>query len=259
MDKVGAQIDRFGGLEALLALLPAAYVASVVNYCHLDDHRFHTDLLAKVLGYTTLPDTLPVMRTCKRWYVSTQSRTFWRKRISDKIWKDYRSIKCIELFDPFCIVKETLREQLEWLFRRGWIFSVTDRNNDYCIVRKIDDDHQVSMDKLDMKYPRISKMSPLIDEYWFPQNNEGVKWSNRIRLIVNGIFVTRNTIWIASDGAKFEGGATLDAEKYIVPHGDGKWTFPDGTILEGVGVAWMGEPRKAIKRAKMTHNNPSGI
>ncbi len=31
--------------------------------------------------------------------------------------------------------------------------------------------------------------------------------------------------------------------KEAVEHGDGKWTFADGSILEGEGVAYKGEPR----------------
>jgi len=102
-------------------------IDEIRNYSHLD--RCDTNVLAMFLSYVALGDIFACMQTCKRWYEASRRKHFWKRHI------DYELRTCAALpglsfarsavltFDTFghpdrC---ETLRDQVEWLFRIGWI------------------------------------------------------------------------------------------------------------------------------------------
>jgi hypothetical protein len=245
------QIDRFGGIENILRLVPAGdYVNYVSTYCHLTVKEFKSGaILSYVLSYVSLKDVLPIMRTCQLWYKATQSKTFWLRFIREAKSTTLKHIEHIQLFDTFCFPGEALREQVEWLWHLDWIYvGVYEKKNEYIIVRRTN----MSSRKIEIvihngKIIRKCKLTKGLFEIWY--FNQPQQWSNRIN-DENGVAIERNVIYQAENGAVFTGKGFKDANEDILPHGDGKWEFPDGTILEGKGVAWMGEPRKPLKRAR---------
>ena len=104
----------------------------------------------------------------------------------------------------------------------------------------------MEVDFIEDRVVRISKFGDIVDEFWY-FGNRPVYWSNRVYAEKEKITVVSRSV-----GATFIGSGSVDSTSHVVPHGDGKWTFPDGNILEGVGVAWMGEPRRPLKR--ICHN-----
>jgi hypothetical protein len=197
------------------------------------------DFLVFVLSYTYLSDTNAIMRTCRAWYNTTQKQAFWKRRIDQK---------APPLFNVFhSLLPETVRHQVEWLFREDWmivycgsycrksfdgtwlrqygkkgkLWRVTSYRSSSHVFRFVGKFIQftfVTDDETDCKYSKI-----LLDFNVFESN------------ICNGTFWCRN-------GDLYVGESHLFGAKYI-PHGDGKWIFSDGTILEGEGIAWKGNPR----------------
>ena len=247
------QIDRFGGIDNILSLVPSSdYVTYVNSYCHLNVKQFQSgDILPCVLSYVTLKDVNCVMNTCHAWLKATRSKTFWVRLIREAKEK-LKHIEHIALFDTFCFPGETLREQVEWIWKENWIRSkVIGKQKEHNIVRKTHEyDKQVSIAIKDGKIVRMAKFLKPRSEFWY--FNQSAQWSDR-RSNVSGKAIDRNVIYHTEDGAIFVGKATKDDNDNVLPHGDGKWTFSDGSILEGKGVAWMGEPRQPLKRGRVSH------
>jgi hypothetical protein len=67
----------------------------------------------------------------------------------------------------------------------------------------------------------------------------------------NNYYTPRATMEWNSKGTYYVGQAKSHDKSNLrnfLPHGNGKWTFPDGTILEGDGVAYKGQPRHIIQK-----------
>ena len=215
--------------------------------------------MAHLLGYTELGDTRSILFTCKYWYTATRKQTFWKRRIQQEIWKRYSNIKYIDKFDTFCIPTESLEDQVKWLFGKdhGYIYH-ENTDGDYSIVRTADDNLMyIVFDKSGNIHQKVHQLFKKCDTFWTVSHPESkVRWSNRIFDESGENVCERNVIYKTEIGDTYEGKAHCDPEtRQNIPHGDGKWTFNDGMILEGIGVAWMGEPRKPIKRYKISVPN----
>ncbi len=244
----------FGGFDVICKLLPPDYVVQVLNFCHLKMKGMHIDILAYLLGYTDLWDTWSILLTCKQWYKATRKQTFWKRRIQIEIRNRYSNIKYINKFDTFCIPIETLEDQVKWLFGRdrGYMYS-ENTSGDYSIVRTAGNNLMyIVFEKSGNIYQKVHQLFKKYDTFWTVSSPESkVKWSNRIFDETGEEVRERNVIYRTELGDMYEGKAHCIPEtRQVIPHGDGKWIFSDGTILEGIGVAWMGEPRKPIKRYK---------
>lgn len=88
------------------------------------------DLLPFILGYTALSDTLSVMLVCRAWYAATQKHHFWSRRIQRKKEETISRLASGEehfgdfilRFNTFFHPEESLRQQVEWLFRDDWLY-----------------------------------------------------------------------------------------------------------------------------------------
>ncbi len=223
------------------------------------------DVVGLILSHTRLEYTLPIMCVCKQWYNESRKSTFWKERIVKKLIslrKDF-GIAVYRGFNTFqSPVKETLREQVEWVFRdKSWvIFEYSVPEDDHIISRKT---------HLNTWYEEwLEKTRHTFTERKWIKSTDGksnlYKLSTEMAVqLLNGDYfridgvkslIAKELIHFYPNGDKFEGSGLLIDRRYE-PHGNGKWTFADGTILEGEMIACRGKPRYTeplIKRAKIT-------
>jgi hypothetical protein len=142
---------------------------------------------------------------------------------------------------------------VKWLFSEdhGYIYS-EETHGDYSIIRSAGDNLMyIVFDASGNIYQKVHQLFKKCDTFWTVSPESKVRWSNRIFDESGEKVRERNVIYRTELGDMYEGKAHCIPEtRYVIPHGNGKWTFSNGTILEGIGVAWMGEPRKPIKRYK---------
>ena len=268
------------GTSAAVACLPASDVEALFA---LDvNNLFPLDLLAHVLGYTALSDTKWVAQVCRSWFAATRKPQFWSRRIAEKLKaiaatrpQDTLERSLIMRFNTFCFPTETLRAQVEWLFRREW-FNVINISQhigtlisferyvsdqwSHCVCnsflrsgqlycystceygerrRVLAASETIQYDQLSLK-STIWKHGERVQEIVFvtrgPRPSTFIGQGQAIR--IGELEGSGIGIWIDDNGAPIVGRTMA-----TVPHGDGKWTFADGTVLEGKGVAWKGKPR----------------
>lgn len=247
-------IQGFGGFDKFLEFLPSERVEHVLNGKYIND--LPVDLLATVLSYVNSRDVYKIIRVCKLWKdVVFKKHHFWSRLIKSKLLNEFKSFNTFSFSDI-----EQLKGQVEWVFKpillRGddnrkkylknlhEIYLFVDdlgrlhrknRQDGYCLCKTLKDGKELNISIL----YRSSEFN--IEE-----------GSYKMRMDDNYLNVSK---W-GSDGTgkivKFEWTYEGDmkyhyTEDIYVPHGNGKWIFNDGFILEGKGVAHLGEPR-FIKR-----------
>lgn len=85
------------------------------------------DVLAFVLSYCPLNSVKNCMLISKQCYEAiTKRKHFWNRYIQEKL-KTFVDPKYIRFYDTL-IIKQTMREQYEWLFRLGWCKIANDTN-----------------------------------------------------------------------------------------------------------------------------------
>jgi len=238
---------HLGGADIVVKHLPNELLEKALKVPSFN--MFAPTELAMILSYTDLKDTKSIMLTCKKWYEATQRVHFWKQRI--EVAKRKIGGKLFQLFDTFkSPVQETLRDQVEWLFRRrSWILvrsrSIVRRSRDHCIDQYFEGsnvsshcwfepDSQTSFSTKKGKYVRVNIREKGLIKI------EKEKYDDKKAVVKK----------ILDDDSIYEGEAEeMDSKKKVwTPHGDGKWIFPDGTILEGKGIAWKGEPRQPVQK-----------
>ncbi len=262
-------VPTFDGASAFLYALEAGPHDAVIKQIEAARKRpcfasMSHDVIRHILSFTTLSDTRTIMRVCKKWYEQTRLPLFWAKHIlcakqkaiaafvpNHSITRE-ADIAAIYAFDTFASpVPETLRDQVEWVFRMRWLHlehSAEDR--DAVVVRK-------TARKTCYEEWRNPLDNKLHECTWFESSSfsyEGkmvtvspndVKF-RRIEVDHAQSLIATRIIFRMPDDSIFDGQGLNISEtgdtKYR-PHGNGKWIFADGTVLEGECVAYKGEPR----------------
>ena len=246
MNSVASYVINFlGGPDAVLALLPPHLVERAKETCMFS--LVTGNLLATVLSYVDRKDVYSVMQVCRSWSMIpyTHRRVFWSRMVGRLV-----------PFDTFFAIPqqlptrwdETLRQQVEWIFRPGWC---KEHNGFY--KRRTHDGFVLQYSKISSSYKVYSEKA----NTWFVRDDNKMLW----RTAPNQSFAwdeacqgdDTGNVWLidSSDGCVFVGTYLYDdKKKMIMAHGDGKWTFLDGTVLEGNGVAWKGQKRQPYKRIK---------
>lgn len=254
---------------------PAAFLAAqdpqVINRLSNGPNFFSLpkDVLAHVLSYIGRKDVLSCMRVCKAFLEASQKPQFWARLVREKLeeviggWDDSYDAddrKCMRLFNTFMSPKpESLRDQVEWIYRRGWIQLTFDKTNPSinCIARRSSDWNILTY--------IIEKTLQNIDWVrWFVCSKKDwnrsetgqicfVRFKNEKEIHNADVagFGLPGTGCFTNDNDDVFVGECAVFDKEYVPHGSGKWKFADGTVLEGEGVAWKGEPREPVKRRKL--------
>ncbi len=224
-------------------------------------------VIGLILSHTRLEYTLPIMCTCKQWYNESRKSTFWKARIVKKL-MSIRTDFGIAVYSGFNTfqspVKETLREQVEWVFRdKSWVlFEYSVPEDDYIISRK------THLNTCYEEWLEKTRHTFITRKWMILQAGKSVSYNFATEMVVqhlNGDYfkinsfnspIAKELIRFYPNGDKFEGSGLLIGNIYEA-HGNGKWTFADGTILEGEMIACRGKPRfidtePLIKRAKIT-------
>lgn len=214
--------------------------------------NFPVSLLAHMLSFVTLKDVKAVSMVCKLWHRAFMLPTFWKRHIECKLELHKEENKWLRDFDNFRFShKESLRQQTEWLFMWGpRSFRKSRLHKDF--------------------FERFSKIGKALFwtydcyaygsvEYHVPEGYwrtgiistiEYFHGRGKYRIIRAEIPFTEEMRCYSArsvpcqcelyDGSTFEGKG-INA-KQIVPHGAGKWTFPNGDVFKGDNVAFDGEP-----------------
>ena len=248
------EVCLFGGIDVLLKYLDPNYVAYIRSFCHLSMKGMHLAILAHLLGFSALKDTNAIMRTCSMWYRATREQTFWKRRIEEQKRTKYAKIRFIDKFDTFCISVEPFVDQVRWLFYKGQSIYQDITCEMYTIVRDSGPNLMyVVFDENGNIYFKAHQQSRVCHTFWYSYGEH--VWIKRY-IDSDGKFSKREVCRRYQNGDMYEGEGRLVSGEYrmekVEPHGDGKWTFANGSILEGQGVAWKGEPRKPLKKVKIS-------
>jgi len=245
--------------EALIAMLPPDLVASITTGPSITS--LPIDILAQVLSYICKSDIRNVRLTCVAFAHAMRKQHFWYPFIQQALnycikqrnitnQSEARNILAFNTFES--PVAETLRAQVEWVFKPlKWTKFSCQKNKQYverCThlstnlenafvlgtntlqnviwyesARFNDDDGRfISIGKGDNPFLRIEMQKGIHDKA------VGSKKVTELNAVFDG-----NLVW--------------KGEKWL-PHGNGKWTFSDGSVLEGNDVASMGEPRFILQK-----------
>lgn len=197
------------------------------------------DVIALCLSYIDIHDIRNCWNTCKTFAnVIKEKKHFWRaitKRQLLTIIGRYSPI--IDVFDPFSsIIEEDLEKQFEWFYYPNWL-NIYFEENVPCIIQrhsrngwilecsiigKCFSSYESPLGTFDedygMKYIRYYDDCTLISFF-----RDSV-----IKMIFKSTFY--NAVWE---------GEGINVDGYYYAHGEGTWTFDDGTVVNG--FADMGE------------------
>jgi hypothetical protein len=216
-----------------------------------------TNIIASILNYTDLKDTLNVIMVCQKWHQASRLKHFWRERILEGFGEYATTDQEYELlkthFDVFLVKEQPFREKLEWLFMKDpvdiyrgdavksdydFLFHVTPRSEPYVL--------SISINTMTKSYVHRYFLSTRdssgkwvaagLDVNYYNNDTKELKLSKKIQ--PGGEYYIE---WVSKQGHLFKGSAMI-FNKHIIPHGAGKWTFLDGTTLTGNNVAFDGIP-----------------
>lgn len=203
----------------------------------------HVDLLAYLLSFVTLADVMSVLLTCKTWYrvVYEKREIFWKRLVN--VHGNLDTFRPVPVIPGDPLVVETLQQQVEWLYRRNWKHV---RGADGTYVLRYNGSGRWL--QISLGYVVLAAKC----DWPFKED------SLRVELISNGVLETtpkQNTGRISirsSNNTTFTGQALrVKSTQKFRPHGNGRWTFANGRVLEGRGVAWKGQPRWPNKKARI--------
>lgn len=183
------------------------------------------DVLALVLSYCPLNNVKNCMLISKKCHEAITTRKhFWNRYIQQKL-KTFVDPKYIGLYDTF-IIKMTLREEYEWLFRKDWYNIGGDV--DYYLIRRKNCNDMVYEIRIEIKtckivgiqYYRSKRYSWQDDICEIYGIDSEVKYMKlKYGRAVNGELIFKdNSIWKGEVNDKH------------VPHGKGVWKYKDLTI-----------------------------
>lgn len=256
-------LNQIGTPTYLLSFVPDDIKISAekrTNLAHITG-----DVLAHLLSFTNRQDFKNIIRVCRAWYNATRQKHYWSSNIArrrkhliamnEKKYPGDSLVKArFKAFDPFMspLEDESLRDKLWWTFLKNYSAQITYN------VRKHGENSITRHNKFDesqTKHIFESGTSKITSIAWFRNGDTKVKYygDTKLKLYTRiGVNEYSSIIkWIDDDGTIYEGQGLIQnkvSHEHYCPHGNGTWKFPDGSVIEGKGVAWKGEPRLPIGR-----------
>lgn len=187
------------------------------------------DLLAFVLSYCPLNSVLSCMLINKKCYEAITTRKhFWNRYIQEKL-KNYLDPKYIGLYDTF-FIKQSFRDQYEWLFRLTWCNSAKEnfyylfrrRNLNYMVYEIVIDNETSKLHGIQYYNSKTFRWQEDTCEFYSfdTEKSRFVKYMKmKHGKPVNGELVFK-------DGSSWIG----ELNDKHVPHGKGVWKYKDLTI-----------------------------
>jgi hypothetical protein len=207
--------------------------------------NFPLDLLAYCLGYVSLSDIRSCWLVCKRFKDAiTTKKHFWRKVVERYLLQQGVLKKYVHHVDPFyTIQKESLREQVVFLFRGSLWFKLSEDNESVFISLR-----RRTITILEFN---ILKQTNIIESITMYQSRIGIfdpkygksisHFEDTVLRCIKGIPYYIERAKVALHEAIWTGYVMYE-DNLILPHGKGKWTFSNGEVLEGDHVALNGNP-----------------
>jgi len=253
-------IPSLGGVDAFIdSVDPAtlAYAKKRPTFATLPN-----DVVGSILSHTDLRDVRSVRKVCRQWAGETRKSLFWMKKIEAvKLlmieWKS-NSVAAIMAFNTFnSPFQETLRDQVEWLFH--WNSWVDISPNKKCIIVTRRTSHSTAYEEWydtitnkckEVKWFETQLGHPFdyYGKYVCKSDCISIRYLETLKYDCPTV---KRLVQHFKNGDTYDGTGiyiTKDAKDHYFAHGDGKWTFADGSELEGEMVACRGEPR--FKRIK---------
>lgn len=187
-----------------------------------------------------IKQTKRLMLVCKKWYEVTRDLRFWSSLIRKKIPPNLSGFK--ELYNAENYPDNQLRLSFNWIFHKScpqYSYSTSKAKQKMFYAQEV-----VVCGKFEFFYdgPILMALTKLDTNGW-----------NDIIYIKDGIGAVKSIFdsyytrikYENDDGIKWEGKSKYYKHNQyyeLVPHGDGKWTFPDGSTFEGENVAVDGLP-----------------
>lgn len=190
-----------------------------------------------------IKQTKHLMLVCTKWYEVTRDLRFWSSLIKKRILPNLSGFK--ELYNVNNYPDNELRLSFNWIFRKGspqYGYDISRPKQKFFYAQEM-----VVCGKFEFFYdgPILMALTR--------KNPDG--WSDII-YIKDGISAVKSICdspysyskeikYENDDGVKWEGKSKYykhDQYYELVPHGEGKWTFPDGSTFEGGNVALDGLP-----------------
>lgn len=267
-------VIRMGGPNAVLSMLPNQdAIQEIANGTTIND--LPLALLAKVLSHVERRSIFAMMQVCKVWLKAIhEQHHFWKRHIENALeyvisvnkvtYKQHQA--AIRMFNTFYSpVPETLRQQVEWVFKvhlvaQKWInlheqICFNDSNmNEFFVIERTTWNNQNLANWIALHALQCTRVTSYVGKNF--DDREG-RYVNQVlvcmtlnssycefldvpkyREVGSGTFISKKS------NATFVGCVShFPNSGGYQAHGDGKWTFDDGTVLEGKGVAHNGEPR----------------
>lgn len=238
-------VSQFTPLQ-IFNMLPNDTIQALLEGVRLDNLSIIE--LALIFSHVPLSSVLSCMLINKKCYRASRLPQFWNLHVKRRINNDKYP------FDTFSSpVKESLRDQCEWLFIKGWL-----RVSSGKTVRKLEiiniDRKTNNNNVFRMVFEKHSFKSYALTHYEMDGNKFSTKYGYKITKYLNHDHHPYITIEYdkgdlmkvcmkCEDGSLWEGQGCEDKSDHsIVPHGMGVWTFTDGTTLKGPDVAKDGKP-----------------
>jgi len=238
------------------------------------------NVLSRMLSYTPVCDALRIGLTCKLWHAAifVKGQPYWKKHVAAFLVAKGVPKNVAAQYDAF-IFAESLRECVEWMFKRTWYrIGMVDKDGDICIER-FSYKSQVRYDwfRSETGFPVLvslheSKYVPQVSSDWesVDGRRESIIYFNgtnnvhrRMQYWARGTALNNHSLVQQRErgtpmilylknksGDIYSGQAKYlhETGSSIIPHGDGEWLLADGTQIKGEGVAWNGEPRMNPKK-----------
>lgn len=220
------------------------------------------DVLAHCLSFIHIGDVRSCWSTCKLFARAITTRPhFWKRLVQAHLkrvaigWMhndvSTAALKVIHLFDTFASPRsETLKEQCCFLFKshlRAYVdMYFADGKKHVCINRQNGNARVLcrAFEISSMEIESVSSYESPIGLF----NEDFGEYCGEFYDVSKYILIYQKGKAIRGENMKFSNGFTWDGEVAkrengnIAAHGSGKWTFPNGTVLEGQNVADMGKP-----------------
>lgn len=236
-----------GGSQALLrAFVPGHAVQTARMATSIGNVPFH--VLALVLSYVPLQSVGAVMRVCRTWYATLNDERyrgiFWARRVKEAL-----AIHNIRVtLDPFLIPDLVPKARFAWLKYANCELIGTDRVRLYLGGTYV----------ADYTYHKDGVLCNVVYGYHYSQtrdvvDSDYVEYKEYMcsQCLVDGRrFQRHKSTNVRQATVHFASGDVYVGDVHrMVPYGDGKWTLADGQVIEGKGVACMGEIRVPMERA----------
>lgn len=218
--------------------------------------NFSLDLLAYCLGHVSLSDIRSCWLVCKRFKDAiTTKKHFWRKVVERYLLQQGVLKKYVHHVDPFytmCKYNQSLKDQFMFLYRRTLWFKLSENNENLVIsLRQL-------MGRV-LKFD-ILKNTNTIESITMYQSSTTVPFDSTYGKSISHF---EDTVLVCFKGIPYHiqrakvalheaiwTGRVMYKDNLILPHGQGKWTFSNGEVLEGDLVAFHGNPIYVLNLAE---------